>query len=310
MKRLPVLLAALIAFLLLWTNAGSAQERQFYFTTSDSVQLYVRVAGSGKPCVFLHGGPGSTSYYFEAMPGSPLIEQQLQMVYFDQRGCGRSASPRNGDYTMTRMLADIEELRSFLGYPRWTVMGHSFGGILEVNYAKAFPKSVTALILVNVTLNMQASMQSHLDFGLRELDIKDQQFYRDTTKPLNERVWKVHALLTEQDLWYKLMYRNAYEKRYNDSVTSAPGKLNRDYASKVWEVPGYWNDFTPLTASIRCPVLLFTGDRDYAIGPDHYRSFRFPDATVVHYIGGHAPFQEEPQWFAEKVLGFVPRIPR
>jgi proline iminopeptidase len=281
-----------------------AQDSTFYFTTSDSVKLYVRIAGKGKPCLFVHGGPGSTSYYFEAMLSAPLVERNMRMIYFDQRGCGRSDSARNNNYSLARMEKDMEELRAALGYKKWAVMGHSFGGILITSYAYNQPKSVSALFMINCTLNMQASMESHLQFGLTELDIKDQQKFRDTTKPVNERVWMVHDKLTEKNLWYKLMYRNAYEKQYNDSITFAYGKPNRDYASKVWSVPDYWKDFTPLSAKVNCPVFIMTGERDFAIGTKHYQSFRFPKSTVVHYIGGHAPFQEEPQWFAEKIIDF------
>ncbi|HYH14473.1 MAG TPA: alpha/beta hydrolase, partial [Flavisolibacter sp.] len=104
------------------------------------------------------------------------------------------------------------------------------------------------------------------------------------------------------------MYRNAFEKQYNDSITMAAGKFNRDFASKVWNVADYWKDFTPLTAKIKCPTFILTGDKDYAIGPKHYQSFRFPRSSVVHYIGGHAPFQEEPQWFAEKIISFITKL--
>ncbi|RYF80614.1 MAG: alpha/beta hydrolase, partial [Chitinophagaceae bacterium] len=277
-----------------------AKDKNFYFTTSDNVKLYVRVAGKGKPCLFVHGGPGSTSYYYEAMAGAPLIEQKLQMVYFDQRGCGRSDSAKTNDYSLNRMLKDMEELRGYLHLKQWAVMGHSFGGILITNYALQYPKSVSALFYIHCTLNMQASMNSHLEFGLNELDMKDQTAFRDASLPLNERVWKVHEKLTEKNLWYKLMYRNAYEKQFNDSITFSTGKLNRDFATQCWNVKAYWQDYTAQTASIICPVFVMTGDKDYAIGPDHYKSFRFLHQTVVHYIGGHAPFQEEPQWYAEK----------
>jgi proline iminopeptidase len=118
----------------------------------------------------------------------------------------------------------------------------------------------------------------------------------------------VHEKLTEKNLWYKLMYRNAYEKQFNDSISFSKGKMNRDYAGNVWNVKEYWNDFTPLTSSIKCPVLVVTGDKDYAIGPDHYKSFHFPHQTIIHYIGGHASFQEEPQWYAEKIMAFIPGI--
>jgi len=294
-----------ILLIVFFSTTTFAQDSSFYFTTSDNVRLYVRVAGKGKPCLFVHGGPGSTSYYFEAMPSATLIEEKMRMIYFDQRGSGRSDSAVNNDYSLARMEKDMEELKSALGYKQWAVMGHSFAGILITNYAVHYPKSVSALYLINCTLNLQASMHSHLEFGLNELDVKDQTKFRDTTKPVNERVWMVHEKLTEKDIWYKLMYRNAFEQHYNDSVTLAAGKFNRDFATKVWSLPDYSKDFTPLTANIKCPVFIMTGDKDYAIGPRHYQSFRFPKASVVRYIGGHAPFQEEPQWFAEKIIAFA-----
>jgi proline iminopeptidase len=101
-----------------------AQDSTFYFTTSDSTRLFVRIAGKGKPCVFVHGGPGSTSYYYEVMPGAQMIEQKMRMIYFDQRGSGRSGSAKNGNYSLARMLKDMEELRTALQYRKWAVMGH------------------------------------------------------------------------------------------------------------------------------------------------------------------------------------------
>jgi proline iminopeptidase len=297
-KIIIILLTAFISL------TASAADSTFHFTTSDGVKLYVRVAGKGRPCAFVHGGPGSTAYYFEQMQAAALIEQKMQMVYFDQRGSGRSASAPNGDYSLSRMVQDIEELKRALGYQQWEVMGHSFAGILLTNYARQFPKSVSSLMLINVTVNMPYSMNSHLEYGLKTLGITDQRAYRDTTKPLIQRVGMVHNGLTEKNLWYKLMFRNAYEKKYSDSVTLSVGNFNWEFGQKVWDNKDYFTDFAPLTTGIKCPVLAIVGDQDYAIGTEHYKSFRFPNAKVVHYIGGHAPFQEEPQWFAEKILDF------
>jgi len=285
-----------------------AADSTFYFTTSDNVRLYVRVAGDGKPCLFVHGGPGSTAYYFEATDAAALVQQKMKMIYFDQRGSGRSDSALNNDYSLKRLEKDMEELKTALGFRQWAVMGHSFAGILISNYAKHYPKSVSSLFLIECTLDLQASMASHLEFGLNELNIKDQKEFRDTTKPLNERVSQVHNMLTEKGIWYKLMFRNAYEKQYSDSVTFAIGKFNRDYANKVWERPEYWKDYTYITKEIKCPVFIMTGNKDYAIGPDLYKRYHFPNQTVVHYIGGHAPFQEEPQWFAEKIIAFAENL--
>lgn len=300
MKKLTILLALFISL-----SQVFAGDRNFYFATSDSVRLYVRVAGEGQPCLFVHGGPGSTSYYFEAFPSAQIIEKKMQMVYYDQRGSGRSDSAANRDYSLSRMIKDMEEIRMHLGIKKWSVMGHSFAGILITNYALQHPQQVNSLMYIHCTMNMQASMSSHVESGINLLDIKDAVPYRDTTKPLMERVGMIHNLLSEQDAWYKLMFRNEYEKKINDSVTFSAGRFNRDFASNCWNVEAYWKDYTASTSQIKCPVMVMTGNKDYAIGVDHYKSFRFAKQKTVHYIGGHAPFQEEPQWFAEKILEFI-----
>ncbi|HUC81591.1 MAG TPA: alpha/beta hydrolase [Flavisolibacter sp.] len=287
---------------------ATAGDSTFYFTTSDNVKLYVRIAGHGTPCLFVHGGPGSTSYYYEAMAGAPLIEEKLQMIYYDQRGAGRSDSAANRDYSLKRMLLDMDELRQHLKLQRWSVMGHSFGGILLTNYALQYAKNITAMFYIHATVNMQASMQSHVDFGKQELGMQNDKELNDESKPLMQRVSLVHNRLSENNSWYKLMYRNAAEKKYNDSVTLSSGKFNRDFATQCWNIEEYWKDYSAQTANIKCPVLIITGKKDYAVGVNHYKSFRFPAQTVVHYIGGHASFQEEPQWYAEKILSFAAKI--
>ena len=302
MKPLLFLFSTL---LFMCTQKGLATS--MYFTTSDGVKLYVNVVGSGAPCVFVHGGPGSSSYYLEAMKSAALLEKNLKMVYYDQRGCGRSESPNNGDFSLSRMEKDLEEIRGFLEINKWNVMAHSFGGIIGFNYARDYPQSVSSLMLINCTLNINESMMSHIQFGIQELKLKDTLKYYDKETPILERVNAIHTQLTNKKLWYKLMYRNQYEKDLNDTIDRPIGNKNGDFATKVWEIGEYFEDFTPLTNSIKCPVLVMTGNQDFAVGPSHYKKFGFPNETIVHYIGGHAPFQEEPQWFAEKIIAFLDR---
>ena len=97
------------------------------------------------------------------------------MVYVDQRGCGRSEYSLNQDYSLTRLIDDMEELREFLGIEEWFVMGHSFGGILAVNYAHRFPDRTKGLILSNVTLNMFSSFGHQIKKGsnVLGLEVKD-----------------------------------------------------------------------------------------------------------------------------------------
>jgi proline iminopeptidase len=284
--------------------ASYAKEKQFFFTTSDNIQLYVRIAGEGKPCLFVHGGPGSTSAYFEQTGAAPALEEKMQMIYFDQRGSGRSKGDYNDDYSLQRMLLDMEELRESLNIKQWVIMGHSFGGLLITNYAYYYPASVQALIMVNGTLNIPYSLQSHINFGIEELKLTDKK-YTDTSLPAMHRLQAVHNKLTEAGVWYKLMFRNAFEKRWSDSTTNAIGNFNRAFADKIWDNKEYNENFAPLTTEIKVPALVITGTKDFAIGISHYRSFNYQKQTVVYYYGGHCPYQEEPQWFSEKILAFL-----
>src|SRR3954465_4692488 len=54
-----------------------------YITTSDSVKLFVKRSGSGYPVLFIHGGPGSNSYYFEK-EGGDVFSKDVQLIYLDQ----------------------------------------------------------------------------------------------------------------------------------------------------------------------------------------------------------------------------------
>ncbi len=299
----------LFIFLLVLTSAiAKAADSSFILKTTDNVSLYVKVSGKGKPCVFVHGGPGSNAYYYEAFQQGGPIENQVQMIYYDQRGCGRSSSPANGDYSLSRMEKDLEEIRQNLGFAKWAIMGHSFGGVIITSYAQHYPSRVAALLLIHCTLDVNYSMASHILSGIKILGIVDKAPYLDTTKPIMQRVGMIHDQLTEKKLWYKLMFRNQYEKDLNDTIDNPIEKHNRDFANAVWGIPEYMKDFTPLTKDIKCPVFIMAGDKDYAIGPDHYKSFAFPYKSIVIYHGGHAPFQEEPQWYAEKVIDFFKQI--
>lgn len=299
----PIIITLNLFLIFLFSTISTA--KPIYFTTSDGVQLYLNVVGAGIPCVFVHGGPGSSSYYLEAMKSAPILEQKIKMIYFDQRGCGRSKSPANGDFSLARMEKDLDEIRIYLGIKKWNVMGHSFGGIISANYANDYQKNVSSLLLIHCTLDINQSMMSHIVFGIKELKLKDTLSYYNNETPILERVNSIHHQLTEKKIWYKLMYRNQHEKDLNDTIDNPIGLKNRDFSNKVWGIQEYFKDYTKITKSIKCPVLIMTGMKDFAIGLNHYKLFEFSNKTIIHYIGGHAPFQEEPQWFSQKIITFL-----
>jgi proline iminopeptidase len=132
--------------------------------TSDGVSLFAKISGKEDDiCIFVHGGPGAWSASFEKLGGN-ILEDKLTMCYYDQRGCGRSASPTDNNYSLDRMIDDIEDIRNNLNTAKVFIMGHSFGGILATEYAKKYPEHVQGLILLNATLDINYSLRNQISF--------------------------------------------------------------------------------------------------------------------------------------------------
>ena len=126
--------------------------RQGWLRVSDLHEIYWEESGNptGKPVVFLHGGPGGGT---DARMRRFFDPQRYRIVLFDQRGCGQSRPHASlVDNTTWHLVADIEQLREFLGIDRWQVFGGSWGSTLALAYAQAHPERVTELVLRGIFL--------------------------------------------------------------------------------------------------------------------------------------------------------------
>ena len=105
---------------------------------------------SGKPAVFLHGGPGGGS---EPKQRRFFHPDKYRIVNFDQRGCGKSTPYASLEANTTwDLVADIEKIREHLGIDRWMVFGGSWGSTLALAYSETHPDRVTDLILRGIFL--------------------------------------------------------------------------------------------------------------------------------------------------------------
>jgi proline iminopeptidase len=115
-------------------------------------RVWTRQVGDGATKVLLlHGGPGFCHDYLEAfaphIPGSGLT-----IYYYDQLGCGNSDRPADASlWTLERYLAEVEELRRGLGLDRFVLYGHSFGGMLAIEYALKHPQHLSRLVISSMT---------------------------------------------------------------------------------------------------------------------------------------------------------------
>jgi proline iminopeptidase len=129
-----------------------------YVTTGDGCRLWTERSGAisapsnaadvrpggGFGFVLCHGGPG---FWDTLAPIAAILADYGTVIRWDQRGGGRSQ--HQGPYTLARFVADLDAVRAAHGLDRVTVVGHSWGASLALNYAWDHPERVRSLVYIS-----------------------------------------------------------------------------------------------------------------------------------------------------------------
>lgn len=285
MKKLILLLVVCFSLNL------QAQERQI--ETSDGVKLYVCVKGTGTPCLYIHGGPGSGSYWLQKFYGD-YLEKHFQMIYLDQRGVGRSSSPKNNDFSMERMILDFETVRENLGIKKWLTLGHSFGGILQMGYVKECPKSIEGMLMINCTMCIAESFKSSWIPKAAELGGVEYSLPQgNSPDSILSEMMKVSAAMEKTGSRWKMTYSLQENDQLMNASYSEIKNWNNDFGNSALSIGEYWCDYRPYTKKVKKPVLFFYGKTDWMIGPDHYKGVKFSNMMLRSSKAGHMPFMED-----------------
>jgi proline iminopeptidase len=170
----------------------------------DGQHLYWEASGNptGKPVVFLHGGPGAEVSPRHRRAFDPA---KYRIILFDQRGSGKSR-PHASDpgynlavNTTWHLVADIETLREHFGIDRWQVFGGSWGSTLALAYAQTHPTRVTELVLRGI-------------FTLRKSELD--WFYEGPAGQVFPEVWEQYE--AQIPLAERGNFIEAYYRRLND----------------------------------------------------------------------------------------------
>lgn len=116
--------------------------------STDHVAIHYTAFGVGAPVLLINGGPGMNSKGFEGL-AREIAAMGFTAIIYDQRGTGDSKLGLLDSSTITTKLMadDIEAIRLKQGYEQWTVLGHSYGGMLASFYATQHPEKLSHLIL-------------------------------------------------------------------------------------------------------------------------------------------------------------------
>src|SRR5262245_20373772 len=113
--------------------------------------VWVKQVGSGDvPVLTLHGGPGVPHFYLECFEDF-LPQAGVRFWYYDQLGCGFSDQPTDPSlWTIDRFRDEVEQVRAALGLERFVLYGHSWGGLLGIEYALRYPQHLSGLVISNM----------------------------------------------------------------------------------------------------------------------------------------------------------------
>ena len=249
------------------------------------------------------------------------------MIYFDERGTGRSERPASRDYAMPTLLADIDALRKSLGEPQLSVMGQSFGGTIALEYARTYPEHVQKLILVDPGADFpEAFALWEKELKVREaakwaaamatdqgVALRSAESGADTCTLARARfdvIWSVYLNLGQSDFHHWQQFHDQRFEREQDALDAGSGLQNTGELLQQFFAHG--SDFLcyRFTAYDRLtmPVLVIEGRYDGSVDPEqaktlaaHVRGARYDEFEN----SAHFPYAEEPAKFERDVAAFL-----
>jgi len=197
--------------------------------------------------LLLHGGPGATHEYFEAFD-SYFPKEGIEYYYYDQLGSAFSDQPKDPSlWDLPRFVEEVEQVRSalHLDSSNFYLLGHSWGGILAMEYALKHQQNLKGLIVSN----MVASIPAYVEYAEKVLmpamdpkvlaEIKAIEAKKDYDNPhymelLAPNYYALHILRMPPDQWpdpvnraFARLNKEVYIPMQGPSEMSASGKLEK-----------------------------------------------------------------------------------
>ncbi|HYW12414.1 MAG TPA: alpha/beta hydrolase [Longimicrobium sp.] len=284
--------------------------REGFIASADGVRLYYRVAGSGPDTiVVINGGPG-VGHEVLAPDVAPL-EARHTVVFYDQRGGGRSGLPDTTMLGMDRFVEDLDAVRRHLGMERMSLLAHSYGPLIAASYARAHPERVERMIFFGGLGPRREDAIAFSRARTAQRDSAQERRWQDIARRMRAGTVAevVDACRENTALMNELVAAEGWPVRRGTSCY-APAEAvlyGSRYTSRMLSRSLGEYDFTRDLAGLRAPILVITGDRDETPVPAH-RSWAaaVPDGRLLLIPGGgHYPHIERPDVFYPAVDAFM-----
>jgi len=265
------------------------------------VTLFERRVGSGPPTVVLHGGPGAHHDYL--LPGFDRLATRRTLIYYDQRGGGRSPVPREVPVGWREQVEDLEALRVLWGIERLSIAGYSWGGLLALLYAVEHPDRIERLGLVS---SAPVWRQARVEFERRLAERNAAPEILEARRRIQDGGLRELSPAEYRQKMFELSVAG-YFHDWRRAADLTPFRITGRTQQEVWESLGDF-DLRPGVAALRLPAIVLHGEDD-----------PIPIATAELLSGllgapleripdcGHVPYVEAPEQFTRVLDAFLPR---
>jgi proline iminopeptidase len=266
--------------------------------------------------LLLHGGPGATHDYFEAFD-SFLPAAGVEYYYYDQLGSGRSDNPADSSmWDLNRFIDEVEQVRIALdlGPHNFVLLGHSWGGILAMEYALRHGKELKGLVISNMMSSAPSYNRYATDVlmpAMNQVDlaeIREIEAAKDFANPrymelLVRSYYVDHILRMNPEEWPEPV-NFAFANTNHDLYLTMQGPSEMG----IWEEASLsdWdrtNDLQFITA----PTLVLGGRHD-TMDPTFLEMMatRIPrGSSFICENGGHMAMYDDQEAYFEALLGFL-----
>lgn len=267
------------------------------------VSTHVEVLGEGYPLVLMHGGPGADLY---TMLPFRQCADQFTLIFYDHRCNGRSVGPPVSSMTWENLTADADALRQELGFERWAVLGHSFGGHVALEYALRYPDKLSHLILLDTGGDSQWSQENaprlvaERGYGAKKAELARRWFNGDfEPREMVPIFWRIGDAYSHSSGLRALVQlgRDVAEGAWRSRMRAEPLIFAGRHLLRGWTVMDRLDEIT-------VPTLVMAGRDDFIFPPEHQAELAagIPDSRLrIIERAGHNPHSEQ----TREVMGAI-----
>ncbi|MEX1139374.1 MAG: proline iminopeptidase-family hydrolase [Bacteroidota bacterium] len=298
-------------------QSGGARQIEIQ-TPKGSFNVWTKRVGNNPrmKLLLLHGGPGATHEYFECFD-SFLPAEGIEYIYYDQLGSARSDQPKDLDLWQTeRFVEEVEQVRKALGLSRdnFYLLGHSWGGILSMEYALKYQENLKGLIISNMMSSCPAYDKYADDVlakgidpavvkEIRTLESKGQYSSARYMELLMPNFYQKHVLRLEEP-WPDPVNR-AFAKINGEIYVTMQGPSEFGISGRLEN----WDRSKDLP-QISVPTLVIGAQHD-TMDPEHMRwmSTQVQNGSYLHCANGsHMAIWDDQSTYVSGVIRFIKEV--